>query len=183
VGEGSAALILEEYEHAKARGAEIYGEITGYGAGCDAYAVDKVHPDGRGRQTAIRNALRHAKLAPDDVDAVFANANSTVEGDRAESRALRAVFSNIIEGLPVTSTRSMMGYISAGAGALDAAAAIGALKSGVIPPTINYDEPDPECAVNVVGNTAREAELNHVVVSSGGFGGQFAALVISRFAA
>lgn len=177
--EGGAAIVLESYDHAKARGAEIYAEITGYGSGCDAYRAEKVHPDGRGMQTALRSALRDAKLNGGEVDAVFANANGSVEGDRAESRALKAVFTD--GGPVVTSTKSMWGYISAAQAVLDVVAACGALSKAAVPPTLNYDVPDPECPVNVVTGAAREMELNHVVVNSGGFGGQFAALLVSKF--
>jgi 3-oxoacyl-[acyl-carrier-protein] synthase II len=180
IGEGAAAVILEELEHARARGAKIYAELTGYGSACDAYDVDRIHPDGRGMCLALKNALRDAKLKCEDVDAVFANAKGTVEGDRAESRALNTVFGKGTRGVRVTSTKSMIGYISAAMGVMDAVAASCAVGANTIPPTINYHEPDPECAVNVVANTACETELNHVVVSSGGFGGQFAVLVISK---
>jgi len=181
IGEGAGAVILEELEHAKARGAKIYAEITGYGSACDAYRVDKVHPEGRGMCLALKNALRDAKRRPDEVDAVFASASGTVEGDRAESRALNTVFGRGTDGVRVTSTKSMIGYISAAMGVIDTVAAACAVGANVIPPTINYREPDPECAVNVVANTACETELNHVLVSSGGFGGQVAVLVISKY--
>lgn len=181
IGEGGAGLILEEYEHARARGATIYAELKGYGSGCDAWRVDEPHPDGRGARIAMQNALRTAGLNASDIDAVFASANGSVAGDRAESRAINAVFgTGRDDAVPVTSTKSMIGFISAGSGVLDVAAAVGAIAEGVIPPTLNYDEPDPECNVNVVANTARKAALDHVMISSGGFGGQHAAVVISR---
>jgi 3-oxoacyl-[acyl-carrier-protein] synthase II len=180
VGEGAAAVVLEEYEHARARGANIHAELAGYGAGCDAYEATGVHPDGIGMQIAMKNALRDAGLDAGDIDAVFAGAKSSVAGDRAESRALNAVFGNGADRPHVTSTKSMTGHISAAAGVLDAAAAVCALRDGVVPPTINYVEPDPECPANVVANVARNVELNNVMVNSGGFGGQFASLVISR---
>jgi 3-oxoacyl-[acyl-carrier-protein] synthase II len=181
VGEGAGSVILEELEHAKARGATIYAEIEGYGAGCDAYSVDKVHPDGRGMRVAMQGALRDAKLSPGDVDMVFAGATGAKEGDRAESRALNTVFGKGPESVRVTSTKSMIGYISAAMGVIDTVAASCAVRANVIPPTINYHVPDPECAVNVVANQAQEKELNHVLVNSGGFGGQFAVLAIRKY--
>ena len=107
-------------------------------------------------------------------------ANGSVEGDRAESRAICSVFGEGKDAPPVTSTKSMIGYISAGGGILDVVAALGALKEGTVPPTLNYDTPDPECKVNVVAKSARKAELNHILVNAGGFGGQFASLVVGR---
>ena len=179
-GEGSVGLILEEYEHAKTRGATIYAELKGYGLGCDAYKVNEVHPEGRGMRIAMRNALRTSGLAPDEIDLIFAGANGSVVGDAAESRAINAVFGEDAGGPLVTSTKSMIGYISAATGIFDVAAAMGALRRQSIPPTINYDEPDPECNVNVVGNTAREATLDNILINSGGFGGQFSALVVGK---
>ena len=181
VAEGAAALIVEDHEHAKTRGAKIYAEITGFGGGCDAYAPEKVEPEGRGTRLALQNALKDARLEPGDVDVVFANANGSIEGDRAESRAISAVFGDGTDGVPVTSTKSMIGHVSAGGGTLDAVAAVCALNEGVIPPTINYDEPDPECAVNGVGNTFLRKELKYVMVSSGGCVGQHAALLVGRY--
>ncbi|HUW55287.1 MAG TPA: beta-ketoacyl-[acyl-carrier-protein] synthase family protein [Planctomycetota bacterium] len=180
-GEGAAAVVIEEHEHAKARGATILAEIRGFGGGCDAYAPEKIEPEGRGTRQALQNALRDATLDAGDVDAVFACANGSVEGDRAESRAIAAVFGDGPDAVPVTSTRSMIGYISAAGGLLDVVAAVRAIADATIPPTINYDEPDPECSVNVVGNTALKKELRNVMVSSGGFGGQHAAILVSGY--
>ena len=180
-GEGAGAVVIEALEHAKTRGAKIHAEVTGFGGGCDACAPEKVQPEGRGARLALQNALKDATLDAGDVDAVFSCANGSIEGDRAKSRAIAAVFGDGADGVPVTATRSMMGYISAGGGILDVVAAVRAIADGTVPPTLNYDEPDPECVVNVVGNTALHKELKNVMVSSGGFGGQHAALAVSSY--
>ncbi|HUU43748.1 MAG TPA: beta-ketoacyl-[acyl-carrier-protein] synthase family protein [Planctomycetota bacterium] len=181
LGEGSVGLILEEYEHARTRGAKIYAEIKGYGLGCDAWRVDEIHPGGRGFVVAMRNALKTSGLSPDGVDVVFAAAKGSVSDDAAEARAIGTVFGQGDDAPPVTSTKSMIGYVSAATGILDVAAAVVALERQTIPPTINYDEPDPECPVNVVANASREAKLNHILINSGGFGGQFSSLVVAQF--
>ncbi len=179
--EGAGAMIVEDYEYATERGANILAEITGYGSASDAYAIDKIHPDGRGLQLAMKNALRDAGLEPGDVDVIFACANGSEALDRAESRAINAVFVNGPSKVPVTSTKSMLGYTSSATGAMDVLAAVGAIMEGAIPPTINYSQPDPECDVNVVAPSAKKTELNNVLVNCGGLGGQFASMVITRF--
>lgn len=180
VGEGAAAIVLEEVEHARRRGAKIYAELAGYGAGCDAWRVDTPHPEGRGTQVALKQVFRDSGLTPADVDAVFANARGTRDGDRAECRALHAVCGDLASKVPVTSTKSMLGYISAALGVLDVVAAVRALGEQVIPPTLNYEEPDPECPVNVVAGKAKEAKLRNVLVNTAGFGGQCAALMLRK---
>ena len=183
VGEGAASLILEELNHARARGARIYGEVLGFGGGCDATGMNEPHPDGRGCRIAMTAALRDAKTAPADVDAVFANASGAVVGDRAEARAIASVFGSVRgAGVPVTATRSMIGYVSSGGGALDAVAALSAIEAGAVPPTLNCDAPDPECPVRVTGRTPlKVANLDRILINNGGFGGQFASLVIGRY--
>ncbi len=181
VGDGAAALILETLDHAQARGATIYGEVLGFGGGCDARGLNKIDPDGRGCRIAMKAALRDAKVNPAEIGAVFANAGGSVQGDRAEARAIASVFGAGPKAAPVTATRSMIGHISSGGGALDAAAALAAFKAGAIPPTLNYDVPDRECPVNVVGKSARQALLDKVLINNGGFGGQFVSLVLGRY--
>jgi 3-oxoacyl-[acyl-carrier-protein] synthase II len=203
VGEGAASLILEELHHARARGAKIYGEVLGFGGGCDATGLNEPHPDGRGCRIAMTAALRDAKTAPADVDAIFANASGAVVGDRAEARAIASVFGPYVAHPPsgvssssstqpraagrqtpplVTATRSMIGHVSAGGGALDAVAALSAIEAGAIPPTLNCDAPDPECPVNVMKRTPLSvANLDRILINNGGFGGQFASLVIGRY--
>ena len=181
VGDGAAALVLESLDHALARGATIYGEVLGFGGGCDARGLNKVDPDGRGCRVAMKAALTDAKVNAADVSAVFSDARGSVEGDRTEARAIATVFGTGPKAPPVTATRSMLGHVSSGGGALDTVAAIAAIKAGAIPPTLNYDVPDGECPVNVVAKSARPARLDKVLVNNGGFGGQFASLLLGRY--
>ncbi len=182
VGEGAGSIVLEGLEHALARGATIYGEVFGFGGGCDARGLNGVDPDGRGVRNAMKNALRDAKMAPSNVDAIFANASGLVEGDRAEARAIARIFGAGPKAPPVTATRSMIGQTSSAGGILDALAALAAIKAGTLPPTLNYDVPDPECPVNVVKPGASAAKkLDRILINNGGFGGQFASLVVGRY--
>lgn len=181
--EGAGSLLLESLSHARARGAKIYAEVTGYGASCDAYHLTKPAPDGEGAQRAMRMALSDARLAPDVIDYVNAHGTSTPQGDIEESRALVAVFGEhaASKRLWVSSTKSVMGHLLGGAGGVEAALCALALRDGRVPPTMNLDEPDPECTLDYVPNQARERSLRHVMSNSFGFGGTNATLVFSRF--
>jgi 3-oxoacyl-[acyl-carrier-protein] synthase II len=181
--EGAGSLLLESLSHAKARGAKIYAEVTGYGASCDAYHLTKPAPDGEGAQRAIRMALSDAKLAPDAIDYVNAHGTSTPQGDIEESRALVAVFGEhaVSKRLWVSSTKSVMGHLLGGAGGVEAALCALALRDGRVPPTMNLEEPDPACTLDFVPGQARERALRHVISNSFGFGGTNATLVFSRF--
>jgi 3-oxoacyl-[acyl-carrier-protein] synthase II len=181
--EGAGSLLLESLSHAKARGAKIYAEVTGYGASCDAYHLTKPAPDGEGAQRAMRMALSDARLAPDAIDYVNAHGTSTPQGDIEESRALLAVFGEhaASKRLWVSSTKSVMGHLLGGAGGVEAALCALALRDGRVPPTMNLDEPDPECTLDYVPGEARERSLRHVISNSFGFGGTNATLVFSRF--
>lgn len=182
-GEGSATLILESLSHAKQRGAKIFGEIVGYGASCDAYHITKPVPDGVGAVRAMELALRDAKLDPSMVDYVNAHGTSTPTGDIEEAKAICKVFgSNATDRrLWVSSTKSMMGHLLGAAGAVEAAVCLKAMETGIVPPTINLEDQDPQVVIDCVPLVARERKLRHVVSNSFGFGGTNATLVFSAF--
>lgn len=179
LGEGAGVLVLESEEHAKARGAEILAEIAGLGETCDAFHITAPHEDGLGSARAIRAALDDAGVNPEDVDYYNAHGTSTPLNEPAEAKALRAVFG---DNIPlVTSTKSMTGHLLGAAGAIEAVAAIQSLRTGIIPPTINHETPDPACQVPLVANTAQEANIEIAVSNALGFGGHNAALVLRRY--
>jgi len=178
MGEGGGALVLEELAHARARGARIYAELAGYGASADAYHLTAPAPDGYGARRAMLQALERAGMPPDGVDYINAHGTSTELGDAAETGAIKQVFG--ADAPPVSSTKSMTGHLLGGAGALEAVICVRALCDGVIPPTINYDTPDPACDLDYVPNTARSATLRAVVSNSFGFGGHNATLLFRR---
>lgn len=177
MGEGSSMLVLESATHARARGAPVLALVEGYGACSDAYRVTDERADGSGCVDAIERALRDARLAPAEVDYVNAHGTGTRMNDRTEVQAIRRVFGSHAARLPVSSTKSQVGHLVAAAGAMEAAACVLALRNQTIPPTINYETPDPECDIDVVPNEARGADLNVVLSNSFGFGGQNACLV------
>src|SRR5579859_1466389 len=182
-GEGGGILVLESLPHAKARGARIYAEVTGYGASSDAYHLTQPAPQHEGAQRAMRMALEDAKLSPDAIDYVNAHGTSTQIGDREESRALIAVFgeSAVEKRLWVSSTKSMMGHLLGAAGAVETAICALSVAEGHVAPTINLVDPDPECSLDYVANTARDRRVSHAMNNSFGFGGTNCALVLSRF--
>jgi len=175
IGEGGAVLVLEELEHALARGAEILAELRGYGATADAYHITAPAPDGRGAKRAMRLALDQAGLPTSAVGYVNAHGTSTPAGDLAETNAIKDVFG--AETPTVSSTKSMTGHLLGGAGAIEAVACVMALREGVLPPTINLTDPDPECDLDYVPNVARESRVDVVLSNSFGFGGHNATLV------
>lgn len=178
IAEGGAVLVLEEWEHARARGATIHAELLGYGASADAYHVTAPAPDGSGAMRAMRQALRVADLAPADVDYINAHGTSTPVGDLAETNAIKQVFGT--DAPLVSSTKSMTGHMLGGAGAAEAVACVLALREGLIPPTINLTDPDPECDLDYVPNIARNVDLSVAMSNSFGFGGHNATLVFGR---
>jgi 3-oxoacyl-[acyl-carrier-protein] synthase II len=182
-GEGGGVLILESLTRAKARGARIYAEVTGYGASTDAYHLTQPAPQHEGAQRAMRMALDDAELAPNAIDYVNAHGTSTPIGDREESRALIAVFgSNAVEKrLWVSSTKSMMGHLLGAAGAVETAICALTIAEGHVAPTINLVDPDPECTLDYVANASRDRRVDHAMNTSFGFGGTNCALVLSRF--
>ncbi len=171
VGEGAGVLVLEEYEHARARGARIYCELAGYGATSDAYHMTAPAPDGRGAMRCIQRVLKDAGWAPEDVDYVNAHGTSTPFNDAAETQALHRVFGDHARKLAVSSTKSMTGHLLGAAGGLEAVICAKALQEGVVPPTINYQTPDPDCDLDYVPNTARTMRVRRAVSNAFGFGG------------
>lgn len=182
-GEGSAVLILESLTRAKKRGARIYCELTGYGASSDAHHLTGPAPRGEGAQRSMRMALKDAKVAPDQVDYLNAHATATPAGDVAETHAIMDVFGTHAtdKKLWVSSTKSMTGHLLGAAGALESAICALAIAQGRVPPTINLNDPDPECTLDYVANAGRERTIKHALNNSFGFGGTNAALVFSRF--
>ena len=180
LSEGAAVLCLEELEHAASRGAQIYAELTGIGFSCDAYDMVAPHPEARGSVAAIADALRDAGIGPQEVDLVNAHATSTQIGDLAECVAMHRVFGDLASTVPVQATKSMIGHTIAGAAAIEAVAALLAIHRGVVHPTINLFEQDPQIDLNVITET-REQPVRHVLSNSFGFAGQNAVLVLSSF--
>lgn len=181
IGEGAGIVILEELERAKKRGAKIYGEITGYGTTADAFRITDTHPEGRGAIACLKMALQDAKLNPEDVQYINAHGTSTDVNDRVETIAIKEVFGQHAYKIPVSSIKSMIGHLIAAAGSVELTTCLLALRDNVIPPTINYETPDPDCDLDYVPHQARETALTHTISNSFGFGGQNISLVISRF--
>jgi 3-oxoacyl-[acyl-carrier-protein] synthase II len=178
-GEGAGILILEELEHARRRGARIYCELTGYGATADAFHITT--PSGDGAERAMRLCLQDAGLRPEDVQYVNAHGTSTPVGDVAEVKAIKRVFGDWAKkGLMVSSTKSMTGHLLGAAGGVEAAFSVLALHHGIIPPTINVENQDPECDVDVVPNKAREARIKAAISNSFGFGGTNAVIAFQK---
>jgi 3-oxoacyl-[acyl-carrier-protein] synthase II len=180
MGEGSGIVILEEREHAIRRGARIYCELTGYGMTSDAYHITSPSEDGDGMKRVMKRALADAGLAPEQIDYINAHGTSTPVGDRAESTAVASVFGEHAHTLAISSTKSMTGHLLGAAGGLEAAITALTLYTGEIAPTINYENPDPECNLDYVPNTKRSAQIRHALSNSFGFGGTNATLAFSR---
>jgi 3-oxoacyl-[acyl-carrier-protein] synthase II len=181
LGEGAGILVLEELEHARQRGAEIYAEVLGLGSSFDAYAVTRPDPEGRGAARAMTWALREARVDKSDVDYINAHGTSTRLNDAMETAAVKRVFGERAKTLPLSSIKSMVGHLIGAAGAVEAIAMAMTLQRGVLPPTINQAQRDPECDLDYVPNTARELPVETAASTSFGFGGQNAALVMRRF--
>jgi len=182
-GEGAGTLVLESLTRAKRRGARILAELKGWGASSDAFHITKPSPDGAGAVRSMRTALSNARLSPDKVDYINAHGTSTPLGDIEESKAVAKVFGAHAtdHGLWVSSTKSMMGHLLGAAGAVETAVCALAINRGVVPPTINLEDPDPECTLDFVANRARERTVRHALTNSFGFGGTNATLVVSAF--
>ena len=182
IGEGSGVLILETLEHAERRGAKhIYGEVAGYGMTSDAYHITQPVPGGAGVARAIQTALRDANIAPEAVGYVNAHGTSTPLNDAAETQALKKAFGEHAYRLAIASPQSMTGHLLGAAGAIEAIAALLAIDRGMLPPTINYETPDPECDLDYVPNQARPAKVDVAVSNNSGFGGHNAVVVLKRF--
>jgi 3-oxoacyl-[acyl-carrier-protein] synthase II len=180
-GEGGAIMVIETAEHALARGATIHAELVGAALTADAFHISAPEPTGRGAAMAMKKAYQDADLAPDEIDFVVAHGTSTPLNDVTETRAIKSAFGDHAYKLAVSSPKSMVGHLLGGAGAVAAAIGLGAIREGVIAPTINYHTPDPECDLDYVPNEAREAQVDTVMVNGFGFGGQNAVAVFKRF--
>ena len=182
IGEGAGMVIIEELEHAKKRGANILAELTGYGSSGDANHITAPAPEGEGAQRAMREALTMAKVEPKEIGYINAHGTSTPFNDKAETDAIKAVFGDWTKtGLQVSSTKSMMGHLLGAAGGVEAVISVLALRDSVLPPTINYNEPDPECDLDVIPNEARKVTVDAVLSNSFGFGGTNGVLLFRRF--
>jgi 3-oxoacyl-[acyl-carrier-protein] synthase II len=181
MGEGAGIVVVEELEHAKARGAKIYCELTGYGLSADAYHMTAPPETGEGAARAMQIALDHAGTTPDQVDYVNAHATSTGLGDIAETRALKTVFGEYAKKVSISATKSMTGHLLGGAGAVEMATCALAIRDSVIPPTINLENPDPECDLDYTPNVAKEKKVRIAINNSFGFGGHNATLVAAEY--
>ena len=183
MGEGAGALILEEYEHAVARGAKIYAEVVGYGATCDAYHITAPCPDGSGGAAAMTMALKDAGIAPEQVGYINAHGTSTHLNDAGETMAIKTAFGDHAYKLMVSSTKFMTGHLLGGAGAVEAVFSTMALKDGFIPATINYQVPDEECDLDIVPNEGRNVQVDYALSNSLGFGGHNASVIFKKWEA
>jgi 3-oxoacyl-[acyl-carrier-protein] synthase II len=180
MGEGAGVCILESLEHARKRHAKVYCEIAGYGITGDAYHMSAPAPEGEGAARSMAMALRHARLNPDEVDYINAHGTSTPVGDKCETQAIKTVFGSHAKQLAVSSTKSMTGHLLGAAGAVETAVCALAIRDNVVPPTINYENPDPECDLDYVPNKARQINVRACVNNSLGFGGHNATLIVRR---
>ena len=181
LGEGAGMLILEELEHAKTRGARIYGEVAGYGSTADAYRITDIHPEGRGATSCIKMALNDARINVEDISYINAHGTSTEVNDKVETGAIKRSFGDHARKVAISSTKSMMGHLIAAAGSAEAIVCLLAMRDSVLPPTINYETPDPECDLDYVPNTPRTGTVRHALSNSFGFGGQNVSLIFSQF--
>jgi len=182
IGEGAGVLVLEEFEHARRRGAKIYAEVTGYGVTADAYRATDPHPEGRGAIACMKQALRDARLNPADIGYINAHGTGTVLNDRTETLAVKAAFGAEAYDIPMSSTKSMIGHLIGAAGGVELIVTVEAIRRGVLPPTINLDHPDPDCDLDYIPHTAREKHVKHAMSNSFGFGGQNATVIVSGVA-
>ena len=181
MGEGAGLIVLEEMEFAKKRGAKILAELVGYGLCCEAYHIAAPAPEGTGMAMSMKLALEDANIKPEDIDYINAHGTSTELNDKYETAAIKKVFGEHAYKLKISSTKSMTGHLLGAAGGVEAGISVLAIRDGVIPPTINYENPDPECDLNYVPNEKVEQKLNYVLSNSFGFGGQNATLIFKRY--
>ncbi len=180
MGEGAGVLVLETREHAEKRGAEIYAEVAGFGQSCDAHHITAPREDGKGAISSMRLALKDAGLQPEEVQYVNAHGTSTLFNDKSETKAIREVFGTHADDLLVSSIKSTTGHLLGAAGAVEAIASALAIRRGVVPPTVNYENPDPDCDLYYVPNKKESAEVNAVISNNFGFGGHNATLVLRK---
>jgi 3-oxoacyl-[acyl-carrier-protein] synthase II len=180
MGEGAGFFVLEEYEHAKARGAKILGEIAGYGTTCDAYHITAPEPSGDGAARAMKMALQDAGIAPEEIDYINAHGTGTPLNDLSETRAIKLAFGDETK-VPVSSTKGNIGHLLGAAGSVEAIFCLKAIEEGWIPPTINLEKPDPELTLDYVPNEGRKADITYTMSNSLGFGGHNGTLIIKKF--
>ncbi len=180
LGEGAGILVLEEYEHAKKRGAHIYAEILGHGMTCDAYHMTAPDPEGREAVRAMKMAMQTAGVLPQDIDYINAHGTSTPLNDKTETMIIKKVFGDMAPKIPISANKSMIGHLIGAAGAVELVAAILAMENQEIPPTINYGIPDPECDLDYVPNKSRKAKIEVVMKNSFGFGGKNSILILGK---
>jgi 3-oxoacyl-(acyl-carrier-protein) synthase len=181
MGEGSAVIVLETESRAKARGANILAELAGYGSTADAFHVTAPHEQGEGGKAAIRMALASAKANAEDVGYVNAHGTGTQLNDQSETRAVKGAFGDLARKIPISSTKSMTGHMMGATGALEIIFCVLAIRDGILPPTIHYQTPDPECDLDIIPNKAREKKINLAVSNAFGFGGHNAVLAVRRY--
>ena len=181
MGEGAGILVLETLEHAKARGAKIYAEIVGYGVTCDAYHITAPDPEGLGAAKAMKKAMDEANLTPEDISYINAHGTSTPLNDKLETLAIKKVFGKHAYDIPISSIKSMIGHLLGAAGGVEAVASVLTVFHGIIPPTINYENPDPECDLDYVPNKARESKINAVLSNNLGFGGHNVTIAFKKY--
>jgi 3-oxoacyl-[acyl-carrier-protein] synthase II len=181
MGEGAGVVVLETLEHARKRGAKIHCELVGYGASCDANHITAPHPEGKGLIGAMKRALHSAQLNTTDVDYINAHGTSTPYNDRFETMAVKTLLGEHVKNVPMSSTKSMTGHLLGAAGGVESVACVRMLETGMLAPTINYQEPDPDCDLDYVPNEAREAKISVAMSNSLGFGGQNASLVFKTY--
>ena len=181
LGEGSTMLVLEELQHALARGARVWGEVTGYGTSADAYRMTDIHPEGRGPAASMQMALDKAGVRPEDIDYISAHGTGTTENDKVETLAVKLVFGDHAANVPISSVKSQLGHLIAAAGATELMTCVLAIRDQIVPATMNLDNPDPVCDLDYVPNTPRKAPVEVCLSNSFGFGGQNDSLVVRRF--
>lgn len=180
LSEGAAALVLESYDHARSRGAFIYGEVLGYGNSADAYHMTAPHPEGLGAVRSINGALRRSGLLAAEVDYINAHGTGTPINDVVETKAIRTVFGKYADSIPVSSIKSMLGHTQGAASAIEAITCLLTIKHNIIPPNMNYEEPDPECCLNIVANTPRRQKVDVALSNAFGFGGNISCVIFSK---
>jgi 3-oxoacyl-[acyl-carrier-protein] synthase II len=181
LGEGSTIMILEELSHAQARGAKIWAELVGFGSSADAYRMTDIHPEGRGPAAAMRGALEDAHLLPEQIDYISAHGTGTTENDKVETLSVKLVFGEHARQVPMSSVKSSLGHLIAAAGATELMTCVLAIRDQILPPTLNLENPDPECDLDYVPNAARQAKVEVCLSNSFGFGGQNDSLIVRRF--
>jgi 3-oxoacyl-[acyl-carrier-protein] synthase II len=180
LGEGAGMLVLEELEHARARGARIYGEVLGYASTSNSYRITDSPPDGQGAYLAMQQAIEDAGLCPDEIGYINAHGTSTHQNDRSETVAIKRCFGECAKRVPISSTKSMMGHLVNGGGAVELIVCLLTIDRGIITPTINYEVPDPDCDLDYVPNVARRQQVDYAMSNSFGFGGINATVVVGR---